>query len=229
MAIAIVQKAANNAAAGTVQVVLNSVAAGNAILIAAYTFNDTAWTVTDDNGSPVEDIVKYQPDLYVSSLFSVLNCNSGTHTLDLTGGATNSMLHAWEISGLATSSAFDQSATELLVSTSNFSVGPTGTTTVADELVIAFVHGSLPGTYTSSDGADSQEVNDGTFSRDAMSAVKIVSATGAQTMSFTSSNTINHEGIIGTYKAAGGGGGFIPFPRPRGLYGGMHMLSGGMA
>ncbi len=203
MAIAIVQKAGTSAAAGTVQVTLNSVAAGNAILIAAYSFNDTTWTVTDTNGSPVEDIAKYQPVLYVTSLFSVLNCAAGTHTLDLINGSTNSMIHAWEISGLATSSAFDQSATEEILSSSTMVVGPTGTTTQADELVIAFIHGGTPGTYASTDGDDSLEINDATFLRDAMSAVKIVAATGTQTMTFTSTNTVTHEAVIGTYKAAG--------------------------
>ncbi len=119
-------------------------------------------------------------------------------------------MQAWEISGLATSSAFDVSATDYAGSSESAPViGPTATTTQANTLVIAFLQGADPGTYGAGAccGSNFLSTPDADFSRHMAGEAKVVASQGAQSLDFTSTNGISHEGLIATYKDANAGGG----------------------
>jgi hypothetical protein len=189
---------------------ITGVTSGNALIIGGYSFNNT-WTLTDDNGSPVLNVAHFWPDsTYGLAVWSVLNAAAGTHNFNISGGATNSALIVWEISGIATSNAFDQSVTEQSsIGESTPATGPTSATTTANQIVIGFIHGTNPGTYTAggSFGTDIIEVNDGTYGRDLASEAKVVASTGAQTADYTTTFAVVHDGVVVTYSTTSIGGG----------------------
>ncbi len=202
-AITIVQKAGNHNAGGTASVTLMGVTSGCAVIVMAYSFNDLDYTVTDTAGTPVMDVSYFQPDVYVSSVWSVLNTSSGTHTLAIAGGSTNSMIHAWEICGLKTSSAFDVSDTEQIL-TASHPVATAPTTSQANEIAIALFHSASSGGYTAGSccGTNFLAITDGDFLRDMSSAALIVSSIGTPAVDVFSGNTLNHDSIVATYKDA---------------------------
>jgi hypothetical protein len=60
--------------------------------------------------------------------------------------------------------------------------------------------------------------------------IDIVDSTGAD-ITTDGADTILTYNASGTFQftnAAAGGGGFVPFPHPRGMHGGAHVLNGGM-
>lgn len=212
MAISIIQKDSNWNASGTVSVALAGVTAGSTLIALGLTHNDTTWDVSSNNGGAFTQDATYQPNTYVTRVFRLSNCNSGAHTVTLNNGSTNSILHVWEIGGLSNSSPLDQTATENPTTSSSPDIGPTGTTTQADELVIGIISAGLidPATYTAGGSFGSNfEVSpvDTTFNRQSATEAKVVSATGTYSADYTAGAAVDHEGIVVTYKMAAGAGG----------------------
>jgi hypothetical protein len=215
MALEIKQQKGGNSASGSVGVTLDSsVTAGSALIALSYSFLDTDYTIASNvDGAFTLDTTRYQPVSYVTTIWSRLNCSSGSHTITLSGGDTNSMLHVWEIAGVATTSALDQvqasnpSAASLLVT-----LTATATTTQADEIVIACAHATAAGlTFAPEAGYTGISTTDSTYNRNFASQAKIVSATAAYGPSWTLNSNLAVDGIVATYKmaAAGGRGGLV--------------------
>lgn len=212
----IVQKNKTSNPDATASCTLNGVGAGNAIILLALSFT-TGYSVTDTNGTPVEDVSKSGGIAsYRVSIWSVLNANAGTHTFDLASGSTNSAIHAWEISGLATSSAFDKSSTDT-GSGGTASSGSTATTSQADELIIGCVHAANTTFSAGSGYSDFQESTESTFFQSFASEAKIVAATSTYQADFPYAGSPNWSAAVATYKIAGGGGGKSPIFLARSL------------
>lgn len=199
------QTVGNHAAAGTVAVTLNSVKAGSALIALAFSFNDSDYTVASDvAGAFTRDTVYYKPASYVSTIWSKLNVTAGTHVVTLAAGTTNSTIQVWEVSGMATSSAFDQVATSTPSGLSP-ALTATSTTAQADEFVVGFIHGTDAGdviVLTPGSGYTGYQINDASFHRYFSGEAKIVSATGTYGPNWTSNTSIAFEGIVATYKLA---------------------------
>jgi len=123
-----------------------------------------------------------------------------------------------EVTGTTTSSPRDQAPAILDDNTSPYTSNTTGTTSQADEIAITFFH-----TYTNTAGPEVITRTDGYTALDTMSdpavwtggsAYKVLTATGTQQSSFTSSGAGTNDALsaIITYKAAAGG---TPTPKNR--------------
>jgi len=133
-------------------------------------------------------------------------------TITITWSSTaNSAVNISEWSGIATSSPLDQHTNNNSIGTnsvSTFSVGPTGTTAQADELVIAAFGyvGSNSGTAGSGYTLLTRVQSTGT-NRSVHAEYQIVAATGAQTatMDINVASSGGTGMAIATFKAAAGG------------------------
>lgn len=117
--------------------------------------------------------------------------------------------HATSIfSAVGAAGALDQGAVYQGVATAALTVGPTGTTTLADEIVIAaWCSGARPGPPPFAVGAGYTQLGNpqatavGTVDRQLSMEYKIINATGAQTATATISSSSTNCGSILTFKA----------------------------
>lgn len=191
---------------------------GNTIIVAV------APAVAANN---VTSITDSQGNTYVHDVRNTAGAGSHPqieiwHAENITGGTTptitvnwtNSTNCAWiarEYSGLATSSTLDKTAGSS--GTNNApSSGATATTSQNDELVIGAVsYPTTTVTMTAGSGyANASQKGSTGAGTSSLVAVedKTVAATGAQTATFSSSETGNNWNcVVATFKVAGGGGG----------------------
>lgn len=195
-------------------VTLNGVAAGNflACMPSTYTSGGPTNTApTDDKGNTWNTTTA--PTVTVSSsafIFYAMNVAAGNTAVTWDPGngmyGTGSVA---EFSGVATSAALDQQASNNNNSSATPTSGTTGTTTQADELVLACV---MTGCNVADDGIDlpSGYSNIYTYQNSAQiighsSDYRIVSATGTQSASWgTIVVSAPWNAKIATFKAAGG-------------------------
>jgi hypothetical protein len=123
-------------------------------------------------------------------------------------GTNNLHLHIYEISGLLTSSVLDQIGSNFQTNATAATVSTAGATTAANEYVFAyFGRDNGSGTWTTGTGyGDTRSSPNSGASTDAFSEDKIISATGKQTATATSSGTDSLTSLIVTFKAGSGGG-----------------------
>jgi hypothetical protein len=207
MAFPILQHKGASSASGTVAVTLDSsVTAGSALIALCYSYTaDTDYAVASDVDGAFTNNLAYWPNLqYRSIAFSHLNCTSGTHTVTLSGGSTNSTIHVYEVSGVVSSSAYDKGVgSNPEIASGSCDPTDTDTTSQADEIVFGFIHGAEPGTLSGANYDHSQTTTDTTYNRNAISGAKIVSSAGAYGPAFeASSNGVACHAIVVTYKAA---------------------------
>lgn len=214
MAISVVQSASNVDASGTVAVALTGVTAGSTLIALAYSFNDVDWTVSSNNGGAfTKDLDYYKPATYVTASFSLKNVASGSHTVTLSGGTTNSMLFVVEVAGLSATAPYDTGVGGVGTTDYHTIAGPTSTTSVANAILLSFCHKASSTTFTDpSTWTGYTKQTDATYGRDGEIATKIVSATGAYTADWGTNTAGQGEAIIVVYKEDAGGGGatFVP-------------------
>ncbi len=214
----------NSAAAASQAVSFGALpAAGNTIIVeVAYdpaTATPLAAWMTDNQGNTYQLAVGSAVNGTVrTAIYYAENIGtpSGTFTVTFTP-AVNSFfaMMAVEWAGLATSSSIDQTNSNF--STSSPAAVTTGTTTQANELVVAVFGNSQSGnTAITKDAAfteDFVETNGAVFQA-SEGSYQIVSATGAYTSTWTMASGAAWTCSIATFKqaAAAAGGPFPPWP-----------------
>jgi len=181
-----------------------SVSAGNAIIVGVSNYTSIQRTVSSISDTAGNTYVRcgnrYQPDSYFTSeVWAAYNTTANANnviTVTYSGGATYRAMVAHQVSGIATSSAFDKQAAST-GSPSSASVGPTDTTTQGAEYIFAFfmVSDSMTGTagtnYT--ERVDADQI----YSED-----RVVTSTGAYSASATFSTSGDaYWAMISTFKA----------------------------
>lgn len=167
----------------------------------------TLSSVTDDVGnSYTVDVAEYGTNNDTAAIASCLNVVfvPNTITLHLTGNRDcDTCITVEEFSGIASSSALDQTATLAYGWLGpGLSIGPTGTTAQADELVIA-LWGVNPHTVTWTKGTNYMDFGPLVGGEKVMfSEYRILSSTGAQTATGTLSTDTYLIGALATYKGA---------------------------
>jgi len=223
MAIVRVQeKGIPRGSAGTSSVALNSnTTAGNALVVLFQNFysqsnyggtptcsdgtNTYAVAISRDNGGGA-----YSPSLYI---FYAMNIAGGAVTVSINDHIGGDVIgYVLEYSGLATSSALDQSASNQNASSTSFSSSSV-TTTVADEVLLGWhgVSGALNSTTTSPFALVIDLNPSGGIHVFAQEA--IVSSTGTYQSAGTINTAVVIDNIIATFKGAGGGGGAVVIPK----------------
>lgn len=149
----------------------------------------------------------------VQSNFFHAHATTTAATVTLDKGAAGNRptnVQVFIVTGIASSSALDQTANAVFATGTSHAVGPTGTTAQADEIVIVLNGlgdnvtvtpnagytnaGSVGGDLSGANGIPKQYVSS-----------KIVSATGTQSATETLSGSAGAAMIIATFKAAAGG------------------------
>lgn len=189
---------------------------GNAILfgVGHFTGAGNFSSISDSNGNTyTTDVGPTTGGTNDARIASNTNITGGAgHTFTGTC-ATNGylLLLVSEFSGLATSSAFDKSATGTETGTSH-STAATATLSQADEVVYAIgaanTLGALP-VIANSDGTFTEVLNEpSNLGENGVAAYKTVNATTAVSWNgWTSNNSITAVSVLATYKAAAAGGG----------------------
>lgn len=194
-------------------------AAGNCVMVPISINHDPSHantSVTDNQSNTYTKQAqmldnKNQADLFAD--FSI-GSPSGTFTVTVSPAFTSNNYITFvllEISGLQTTSVLDQTATANIASpATSTTVGPTGTTAQADELVVAVLSTetgdtnlnlTVPSGYT-----EIATEQNGNSLAGHQSAYKIVTATGTQSATWTHDGTANTGSLIATFKAAAAGG-----------------------
>ena len=126
---------------------------------------------------------------------------SGIHNLTVTSSipGTTIQLAINEYSGIDVSSPLDQTAATETASSATINAGPTGTTTVNDELVVMV--GSQQAAATLTVGAGYSNFNQATGVAPVAIQSKVVASTGTQSGTMATSITANVTGLIATFKA----------------------------
>lgn len=231
---AIVQAAyaADSSGSTTVSITLNGCVAGNLIAVSFSAGDDGSSTVSSvsDGTAYTADAagkVRNTTEAIGSWSYYLPNISSGTHTITVTFGASLSfrLIRAAEISGCATSSVEDKAAANgntTGTGTDAISSGATATTTNANDFVIGWTHNCSqldPGSGTLSAGTG--YTISGTNVMVGLES-KSVSATGAQTATFTQSVNNQRTAHVIAFKEAAAGG------DPEGQLVGGKLVGGGL-
>jgi hypothetical protein len=181
--------------------------AGNTILMAftSYAPNGLATSMTvGGNAGTRDESNSFGTDQHFE-IWRVSNLPSaGDAVINWSGGGNYVLRGILEVSGLENSGVVDQNPSPAGGTGTSPSI-TSGTTTQADELVFAVVQnvGSSDVTFTQP-GSYTSVANNGNWTTDASGAIayRIISATGAQTATWTSSGSINWAAGMVTYKAS---------------------------
>jgi hypothetical protein len=214
MAIAIGQKAAAHSSGSATSVTTTGVAtsATGSTFVVLVQADATINTPTDNKGNTYTAVTTSRANSGINS--RMYYCENGAggsgHTFTFTTGfSANLSIYAVEITGGLTSGILDQQ-NSIVDSSSPFTV-TTGATTQAAEISIAALSGnsgSSPATHAESTGYTIQaQVTTGGPDWPGCIASKVLSATGAQTPSFTESGASTGGVHCATFKESGGGGG----------------------
>lgn len=199
-----------------------NIAAGSLILASIVNHNTAAVvpdSVTDTAGNAYTLISAANSAAVTAALAYCSNALalSAGDTITVTYSTTRHIaMRAYSVSGIA-SSAIDVSATQTAGSGTSASVGPTGSTAQADELVFATWGYQNSRTFTAGSGYTAGTKDETTSTiRGRVAEWKIVSATGAQTADGGWSSATTHAGVVATFKGAA-----VPAPpivRPPPMY-----------
>jgi hypothetical protein len=187
------------------------VTAGSLLVVCVATaFGTTINAPTDNQSNTYSLAINYDPaptPQACCSIFYAVAKSSGTVTATITIGTSHSIRIAiYEVSGVDT---LDQTGSNFQSSaTTSATVSTSGSTTQANEYVIAFWSQNNTGTAWSAAGSgygDAEAITTASatngFAEDA-----IVSATGVQTATATAGTADVITGVIATFYAASGGG-----------------------
>jgi hypothetical protein len=180
----------------------NPVTAGNLLVYCLNKFPGADDTITDNRNTVVNDRAEIETTDNAAAVWRVANAAAGTTTVTATGGGSGArLLIIAEYDQIATVAPIDRTAGGSAFG-ATLTSGPTVATTQADELVIGFgaCGNSAASPLTAGSGytlrlsvASAQNKVNGLED-------KIVSATGAQTATFTAASSSNYVCICVTYK-----------------------------
>jgi formylmethanofuran dehydrogenase subunit C len=206
---AIGQNATSSSATSLVITTTAAVPAGAMIFLEIANHNSAAVvpsSVTDSAGNSYTLVSAANSSSVSETLAYALNASAlaSGQTITITfPSSRNAAAAAYSVTGIATASAADQQATNTTGSGASPSVGPTGTTTQADELVIGLFGYGNSRTFTPGSGYTALATIESTGTvRGTTGEYKIVSATGAQTADGTFNSSATYAGVIVTFKGA---------------------------
>lgn len=195
----------------TIAASLTGVTAGNALVVfVAYEGSSIATTVSDGTAYTESASGECFANSQSSRVFYLPNSSSGNKTITatFTGSPSYRRIRVFEVSGLASSGIEDQSANQGQVgpgtTTDAISSSATATTTQADCLVLGLSQNSSeadPGTGTLTAGTGYTIIGTNLILG---AEYKEVSATGAQTATFTQSVNNSHTTHVIAFKKASG-------------------------
>jgi hypothetical protein len=215
-AVAVVQAASTTGTGSTTiaKAFASSVTKNNlmAVGVSSYTGNSFASpAITDTLGSTWSLVVLRNPGTAgtpsLAAMYYAVVPSTGPDTVTVHMTGTNNLhLHIYEVSGLLTSSVLDQFGSNFQSSATGGTVSTSTATTAANEFVFAyFGRDNGSGTWTTGAGyGNTQSSPNVGAATDAFSEAKIVSTTGTQTATATSSRTDSLTSVIATFKAAAG-------------------------
>lgn len=216
MAISVVQRKAGQDSSGAgpsaVVAFTSNNTAGNAIIVILTGQDSTLalWTsdyplVSDSQGNTYTQIYNSfnLANTTGTRAYVSFNIKAGANTVTQLDSSDPCVLMVYEVSGLASSSVLDQSATAVITTSTSFVSGNTPTTTIADELIIGI--GATTNTTAQSWtlGAGYSNILQQTGA--AMSAAtqeRIVAATGAYSSTLTAASAGSGTATILTFKGA---------------------------
>lgn len=205
-AIAIVQAVAAQGNSTAPSVTLTTTG-GNAIIVVLMQNNSA--TPSQTAGDTVTSNFRWNDTGSTTTFLSNLNIAGGSTTYTFT--ITTSVWTIWgvEVSGLATTAAFDQSASTVQAAATTHSSGTTPTTTQASELCIAAFNGDGTGSsrtfsswtngFTTPTNGDQLTLTTGIVG---IIGTNIVAATGTYETTLTTTALYTATGAIATYKGA---------------------------
>lgn len=214
MAIGTPADVGNNATSGTavtsLAITLSSgIAAGSLILVAIANHNSAAVvpdSVTDTAGNTYTILSAANSNAVTANLAYCANALalSAGDTITVTYSVTRHIaMRAYSVSGAATASVLDQQATNAAGTGTSASVGPTGTTTQANELVFAVFGYQNSKTFTAGGPYTAGTKTETTSTiRGVIAEWKTVSATGAQTADGSWNSATTYAAVVGTFKEA---------------------------
>lgn len=213
MAIGTPADVGSNATSGTavtsLAITLSSgIADGSLILVAIANHNSAAVvpdSVTDTAGNSYTILSAANASAVTANLAYCANASalSAGDTITVTYSTTRHIaMRAYSVSGAA-ASAFDVSATNTAGSGSSASVGPTGTTTQANELIFAVFGYQNTKTFTAGATYTAGTKTETTSTiRGVVAEWKTVSSTGAQTADGSWNASTTYAAVVGTFKEA---------------------------
>lgn len=158
------------------------------------------------NGAYHQDVILFNSGAGVTAgIHSFTNAASGTTTVTFTQNLSAQLrvlIQEW--SGIVTSSALDQTASNGNTATSTFSTGTTASTAQTNELALALAAEGTGRTTT----ANSPYTLDASSQNKLFASYAVISSVGTQSTTFTlTGGTDNGPSMIATYKGTGGVGG----------------------
>ena len=212
-AVAVVQDAGTTGSGSTTlaKAFASNVTKNNLMVVGVSSYAGNAFAspaITDTLGSTWSLAVAENPGTTgtpsLASLYYAVVPSTGADTVTVHMTGTNNLhLHIYEISGLVTSSVLDQIGSNFQSGVTAATVSTSGATTTANEFVFAyFGRDNGSGTWTAGTGYGNALASPNTGSgTDAFSEDKIISATGTQTATATSSATdgshVSHRHVRG--------------------------------
>lgn len=183
----------------------SAVTAGNAIVVACSMATGTATASISDNQGNSYTLVGGAafdaPGPIRMYLWVAANVAGGSTTVTITPSTSIvKQIHLAEVSGLATSSPIDQSATGSGSSVTSVTTSATGTTAQANEYLVAFCATSQDKALTANASYTSRTTTVRTMLED-----RNVSSTGTYTANFTWTGSTNGGCILATLKEAAAG------------------------
>lgn len=183
-----------------------TVSAGSAILVMAYSFLTTSYTVASDVGGALTLVTLtngttgnyYQPTgLYAVTAWLLTNATAGTHVITLSGGNVNSLIGIIEIEVSGGVTVQQHVATGFITDTASFPTMGYITTTEPSCIIAGFIHSGNAGWYAGGPSfmPDFLSIPDPDYLRNAAIEAKLVGSAGLYGADFTSENAVSHEGV----------------------------------
>jgi hypothetical protein len=216
-AMTVVQDAANTGRGSTtlVKAFASNVTKNNLMIVAVSSFAGNAFAspaITDTLNSTWSLAVTRNPGTAgtpaLASIYYAVVPSTGADTITVHMTGTNNLhMHIYEVSGLVTSSVLDKTGSNFQSGATAATVSTSAATAAANEFVFAyFARDNGSGTWTAGTGYGNTLASpNASAGTDAFSEDKIISATGIQTATATSSGADGLTSLIATFVAGSGG------------------------
>jgi hypothetical protein len=187
---------------------------GNTVIVSAETYN-TTMTAADNQSNSYSTANHIQSDdthRHAYLFYAPVTTSSGTFTVTVEVAANSFIIvHIYEFSGLNNASLLDQTSTGKSDSGTATVTSGSVTTTQADELIFMIVGGDSTATPTAGTGFTLGETTSNAAQtvitlNDQYKIVSSIQSSQTYSMDF-SPTTAGYAFVVGTFKAAAGGGG----------------------
>jgi hypothetical protein len=181
--------------------------AGNEIIAAMCSYagsTGSGFAMTDSRNSYTQHLL-FTNGSTTCAIYNALNIGAGANTLSCadSGGPAYLFCAAVEVSGLSTSSSFDQSADAAIGTTTAFDSGASGTTATAKEFLFGVMYNQYDN-YTYTPGVSYTSLGEASSGSgpDMFDEFQIVSSTGAYHATATSSLSTSsaNMALLATFK-----------------------------